>query len=138
MKKKQTLRLIDGTFTASEAKEVLMNVFSSKIQFHQRKNFSSKERFGKDDEVAVRRMPELKNSLHKIAELFSEAESKHYVLTITSDVNIVIKKAKEKVVKEKPVAIIASEKKKATKKPADGDKKEKVKTAVKPTRAAKA
>jgi hypothetical protein len=41
MGNKQNFKLIDGEFSQTEAMEVLNNVFSGKIQFHQSKNFSS-------------------------------------------------------------------------------------------------
>ena len=52
MKKTETLMLIDGSFTIDEAKEIVVNIIFSKIIFHNVKNLSSQERFGKDDEIA--------------------------------------------------------------------------------------
>ncbi len=53
MKKNEALSLIDGKFSATDARELLMNLFLSNIQFHQMKNVSSQERFGKDDKLSV-------------------------------------------------------------------------------------
>ena len=47
MKKNETFNLIDGVFSVDEAREILMNIFSTKIQFHEMKNLSSEERFEK-------------------------------------------------------------------------------------------
>jgi predicted transcriptional regulator len=66
MKNPQTFKLIEGSYSSKESREILQNVFSSKIQFHQMKNFSSQERFGKDDITALKRIPELKESIDKI------------------------------------------------------------------------
>jgi len=86
MKDEQTFKLIDGNFSASESLEILSSVFSSKIQFHQMKNFSSQERFGHDDEVAVIRIPQLKNSLEEIVKLIASIEKEDQRLEIKSDI----------------------------------------------------
>ena len=56
MLKNKKLKLIEGKFLHDEAKEILRNIFSAKINFHQMKNFSSQERFGKDDKTAVKKI----------------------------------------------------------------------------------
>jgi len=38
MNKTEMITLIDGDFDDKEAKEILVNIFSSKINFHQLKN----------------------------------------------------------------------------------------------------
>ena len=58
MKKKQDFKFIEGEFTPQDAKEVLIDLYTSKINFHLMKNFSSSERFGKDDKTASKRIPE--------------------------------------------------------------------------------
>jgi hypothetical protein len=35
-----SLSLIEGAFNTEEAKEVLMNIFATKIQFHDMRNFN--------------------------------------------------------------------------------------------------
>ncbi len=110
MKKKHNLILIDGHFTAAEAKEVLVNVFTCKIQFHQSKNFSSKERFGKEDETALKRLPELKSTLEKIRKLFSAADANNETATIKSEVSIVILKQQQQNIKKKNASVTANEK----------------------------
>ena len=71
MNKNVSISLIDGSFDASEAKEILMNIYSTKIQFHELKNFSSKERFGKPDEMALKRIPQLKISINNFLKIIS-------------------------------------------------------------------
>ena len=53
----QTLKLIEGQFQHEKAKEMLLNLYAAKINFHQMKNFGSQERFGKDDAIAQDRIP---------------------------------------------------------------------------------
>lgn len=88
MKKKQTLKLIDGEFTAQEAKEMLMSLYSSKLNFHQMRDFSSTERFGKKDEIASKRIPEIRESIAVISAIIQEAVNNNKKLSIKAAVNI--------------------------------------------------
>lgn len=88
MNKSKTITLIDGHFSSDDAFELLRNLYSSKIQFHQLKNFSSLERFGKEDEIAVKRIPELKESLEAILTLMKEMPSGENKIEIKSEVKI--------------------------------------------------
>lgn len=88
MTTEQKLQLIDGCFTVSESREVLMNIFESKIHFHQMKNFSSQERLGIADETALQRIPRLKNSLKELSHMLSAAEHLNAKLEIKADVLI--------------------------------------------------
>ena len=80
--------LIEGNYSEIEAKEILRNVIATKIHFHSMKNFSSKERFGKEDENSIKRISELQNSLLKINELLINAKANNQRLTIHSTINI--------------------------------------------------
>jgi hypothetical protein len=88
MKKKEKLIIIDGNFTFIEAREILITMFTSKINFHNIKNWSSQERYGKVDEVAQKRIPALKNELRKLEDILSEAKSKNKMLFVSSEINI--------------------------------------------------
>ena len=76
MEIKQEFKLIEGEFSQTEAMEVLNNVLSSKIQFHEMKNFSSQVRFGKDDETSLERISQLKQSIEIISKILKEAKSR--------------------------------------------------------------
>lgn len=82
------LKLIEGFFSPDEAREILMNVFLSKINFHKGKNFSSEERFGKEDVYALKRIPELKRTIESINELIENAKNNNQTLEITSEITI--------------------------------------------------
>ena len=84
------LTLIEGAFNEEDAKEILQNVFSSKIRFHDLKNFSSNVRFGEDDETSKRRIPELKKALENALHIVSEAKTRNKKIIIQSVVNISI------------------------------------------------
>jgi len=88
MKNQPTFKLIDGKFLPEESRVVLQNVFSNKIKFHQMKNFSSQERYGKDDKTAMKRIPQLKKSIEKILELIDSAELRGEQLEIKSEIII--------------------------------------------------
>jgi len=88
MKKKQEFKLIEGEFTPQDGKEVLMSLYSSKLSFHQMKDFSSTERFGKNDETASKRIPELKKNMTVISAIIQEATDKKENLIVTATVDI--------------------------------------------------
>lgn len=95
MKTTEKIILIDGNFSPTEARELLMNLFINKINFHQNKNFSSHERYGKEDETATRRIPELKESVEAISKIITEATTHNQNIVITSTVNIHFSKTDE-------------------------------------------
>jgi hypothetical protein len=88
MNKIEKLNLINGNFSSEEAKEILMNIFLTKVRFHEVKNFSSLVRFGIDDETAQIRIPQLKKELEKVLKIVSEAEAANKKMIITSEINI--------------------------------------------------
>ncbi len=88
MTKDKTYKLIDGTFTPSEGKEILRNLFTGKIQFHLMKNFSTQVRYGNHDAATTARIQQLSSSLDDLLALISEAESQGMQLHIQSQVHI--------------------------------------------------
>lgn len=80
--------LINGIFSDIDAKEILLNVISAKIQFHSMKNFSAKERFGKEDLVSLKRKTDLNYDLLKINELIAHAKANNLYLKIDSTIHI--------------------------------------------------
>ncbi|KYP13618.1 hypothetical protein [Flavihumibacter sp. CACIAM 22H1] len=63
--REKDFNLVDGCFTNADAKEILATLFSDKIHFHQLRNFSHEERFGKPDAHAMERIPVLKKTLQE-------------------------------------------------------------------------
>jgi head-tail adaptor len=88
MKDTKKITLIDGRFTHDEAKEILSSMISSKINFHDMRNWSSQERFGSDDEISQMRIPQLRMEMEKLHALLSEARNK--TLVIKADIEILI------------------------------------------------
>ncbi|WP_113663421.1 hypothetical protein [Pedobacter nanyangensis] len=90
MNNTQKFKFIDGNFSATESRDILRNVFTGKVQFHQIKNFSSQERQGKDDEHSVQRIIELKQSLAQIMHFLETAQREDKQLAIRSEIEITI------------------------------------------------
>lgn len=90
MNKTEKLTLIEGTFSNEEAKEILMNIFYTKINFHEVKNFSSIERFGEADANAQKRIPHLKQSVEKLTKFLAEANTSKKKIIINSEIIISI------------------------------------------------
>ncbi len=88
MKTSFKLKLIEGVFQQEDAKEILMKIYSDKINFHQLKDFSSQERFGKNDEIAQKRIPALQIEIEKLREILSEASDKNKKLQISTEIKI--------------------------------------------------
>jgi DNA-directed RNA polymerase subunit F len=92
MAKLKKLSLIKGDFTILEARDILYNIFSTKINYHQRNNFSHKERFGKEDPIAKKRIPALKKELVKLEKVLDEAIANNSKLVINSEITILLTK----------------------------------------------
>lgn len=88
MSKENKLTLIEGNFNIEEAEEILMGIFNSKIKFHQHKKFSTNERYGKDCEISVKRIPELKQSIEELKEILLKAKKSNKEIHINSIMNI--------------------------------------------------
>lgn len=90
MNKNYNFKLIHGTFTASEAAQILFDLISSKIHFHTMENFSSQERFGKDKPDSKSRIQALKKVQGSLKKIFDVAEKKDVKLKIEGFVEITI------------------------------------------------
>ncbi|MFN8359953.1 MAG: hypothetical protein U0264_08550 [Candidatus Kapaibacterium sp.] len=90
MKTSETLSIIEGNFTPGEANEILSQMISSKINFHNLRNLSSQERYGKDDEISHIRIPALWKEMEKLQAIVSEAYRNGKRLAVTSAIQIVL------------------------------------------------
>ncbi len=88
MKKTETLDLIKGTFTPEEAREILLQLLDSKINFHNLKNWSCRERFGKPDDYSERRLADLRESRKKVEDLISYSINEQKTIAINSSIEI--------------------------------------------------
>lgn len=88
MSTKKKLVLIHGEFSPTEAKQILTSIFSSKIQFHELRNFSSMERLGKEDKLSIKRIPQLKKSLIQIEKAVEKSRKQNKRVKIESEITI--------------------------------------------------
>lgn len=88
MPEMEKMSLIKGVFTSEEAKELLKNLYSTKIKFHELKNFSHQERFGTTDEHTSRRILELKEGVKKLNILFEDPKLNHDKIFINAEITI--------------------------------------------------
>ena len=88
MENNNKVTLIDGTFNTAEAKDVLINMFTMKINFHQQKNISHIERFGTPDDNSKAKVEFLKAELAKLEAIIAAATNKNVTLKVTSNIHI--------------------------------------------------
>jgi len=88
MNKKENLTLIEGVFSEADAAEILLNIFRTKLQYHKMKNFSSEERFGKEDSLAQKRIPELNKSIDMINKFIGDNKHNNTKFRIHSEIII--------------------------------------------------
>ena len=84
----ETIELVKGVFTPQEAREVLLQLLNGKINFHNLKNWSSRETFGKPDAVSEQRLRYLEESRKKVEMFISEAMDEKKNIIINSDIEI--------------------------------------------------
>lgn len=84
----KNVNLIDEKFNSTEAKETLVNMISSMIQFHINKNFISEYRTGKSEIKSLERIAELKEAKENFLTLLQEAEKNNLVIELQSSVSI--------------------------------------------------
>lgn len=80
------LSLIQNKYTKKEAREVLTELYKSKIRFNQTKSFSNRERFG-DDRGSDKRIDELRYDLETI-ERYLDTISDDSILNINAEIRI--------------------------------------------------
>jgi len=84
----QTIKLIDGTYSAKDAAEILYSVLDDKIKFHNIQITSCLERNQGELEHSRTRLQELKKEREKIAELISEAKENNLSLRLSSQIQV--------------------------------------------------
>jgi len=85
---KQTEDLVRGEYSAEEAKEIVSNLIMQKINFHNLRDFSSRERYGKADENSLKRIEELKESRQLMFEIIEAAKEDGKAVKINSSITI--------------------------------------------------
>lgn len=89
------LSLINGIYSPEEAKEILMNVFASKIQFHELKNLRSIVTNDAEDPSSVLRVRQLRQAIDEFNLLLKQAEENNLELSINSLIEISVRKSEK-------------------------------------------
>jgi hypothetical protein len=95
METKSNLILINGIFSPEEAKEVLMNILASKVQFHELKNLRSIVTKDSEDQTSISRVRQLKETIEELKLILNEASENNMELSIKSNIEITLKKSKK-------------------------------------------
>jgi ribosomal protein S15P/S13E len=90
MQKVDTFSLIRNEFEAEEAKEVLLSLYTTKIQFNKLKNLSSHIRYNHSDTELLGRIEELEANREKLVKFLAYAKENKLKLHIQSDIKIEI------------------------------------------------
>jgi hypothetical protein len=72
-----------------------MNVFASKIQFHELKNLRSMVTRDTEDEISTLRVRQLKQAVDQFNELLKQAEENSLELAIQSSIQISLRKSEK-------------------------------------------
>jgi hypothetical protein len=88
MENKHVLKLIDGIFMPSDAGNVLFDLISRKINYHQIELFSNEERFGIDLSNSISRIEQLNEIKNSLQEIIVYASEKGMSLKIDSLIHI--------------------------------------------------
>lgn len=95
METKSNLILINGLFSPEEAKEVLMNILASKVQFHELKNLRSIITKDSEDQTSILRVRQLKDTIEELKLILNQAFENNMELSIKSNIEITLKKSKK-------------------------------------------
>lgn len=81
--------LVRGTFSAEEAREVLLSLIEDKITFHRRHLWSRRERFGEvADPSRCERIEQLLSTKRLVTEAVNQAAAAGYCLEIHCDIQL--------------------------------------------------
>ncbi len=84
----QSFELILGSFSPEDAKEIIMNLITGKIDFHKKRSFSNEIRFGEPDAYSENRIDQLTVSKNRMYDLIESASTQKKLLKITSNIEI--------------------------------------------------
>ncbi len=88
-KTKQSVKLIEGTFTPSEAADILISMISKKINFHKLQRLSALEQYCDDSTVYLDdRIEQLKKAEENTKALIINARNQGYQFKINGTIEI--------------------------------------------------
>lgn len=96
MKENKSLRLIDATLPVVDARTVLLNLVSAKINFHSLQKFSDQVKFGYDKQQSEKRLHELKELEKELQDILDMAQKDELALVVKCNIEISFIPALEK------------------------------------------
>ncbi|MEZ5501409.1 MAG: hypothetical protein R3E50_01680 [Halioglobus sp.] len=87
---KTSYSLIKGVFPPDQANHLLMTLIQDKLSFHQRNNWSRRERFGESEPEGTKRMEELRQTKADLTALIEKAAGEGMELNINCDIEITL------------------------------------------------
>jgi hypothetical protein len=82
----ENFTLVDGKFSAQDAREILLSLINNKIKFHELKNFSHEVRYSRADNHSVMRIAELKACRESLKDKLKMAVENNTVIRVHSSV----------------------------------------------------
>lgn len=86
----QSYCLIDGVFLPDEARQVLMTLIHDKISYHQRSDWSRRERLGETDPPGTQRVDQLIATREALKAVLVDAEALGLKLVINCNIDITL------------------------------------------------
>lgn len=86
--KTSSYQLINGVFSADDARNLLLTLINDKIQFHQKESWSRKERFGDMPASGRSRIDELMQTKTDLAALIEAVNASGERLSISCSIDI--------------------------------------------------
>lgn len=84
----QNFKLIDGVFSPTEAKKLIISLINNKINYHNLEDFSNHVRFNDNLSHSQKRILELQETKDEISNLIAFAEKQGFQLKINSTIEI--------------------------------------------------
>lgn len=81
-------KLVDGTFNAQDARQVLFSLVNSKINYHSLEIFSLQERFDADVSHSEKRIKALTEASLDLKKVIEEAAQKNLKLKVNGTISI--------------------------------------------------
>jgi hypothetical protein len=86
--KKVEVKFISGEFSQEDARELLLNIISKKIQFHSVDSLSHWEKNASEDYGAKKRLEELQSARSQVLQLLTSQTTKDKKIKIHSNIEI--------------------------------------------------
>lgn len=98
----KTTKLIQGSFSPIDAKEILLNMVDTKINFHKIKSLSSLVQCNQPNQESEQRIKELKEAKEQILAFIEKAKKEGCSLRVESTINLSLE-AKEQAEEDKEI-----------------------------------